>query len=88
METRKGGRLVDRPEFKTKPKPVTFLGKDKVSQAISVMAITEIAWDTLSLPKKVTGFGLVLNSGLSTRRPPLRVSNFYLLYFIRIFISI
>ncbi len=38
METRKGGRLIDRPEFKTKPKPVTFLGKDKVSQAIAVMA--------------------------------------------------
>ncbi len=38
METRKGGRLVDRPEFKNKPKPVTFLGKDKVSQAIAVMA--------------------------------------------------
>ena len=38
METRKGGRLVDRPEFKTKPKPVTFLGKDIVSQAIAVMA--------------------------------------------------
>ena len=38
METRKGGRLVDRPEFKTKPKPVTFLGKEKVSQAIAVMA--------------------------------------------------
>ena len=38
METRKGGRLVDRPEFKTKPKPVTFLGKDKVSQAIAVMS--------------------------------------------------
>ena len=38
METRKGGRLVDRPEFKTKPKPVTFLGKDKVSQAIAVIA--------------------------------------------------
>ena len=38
METRRGGRLVDRPEFKTKPKPVTFLGKEKVSQAIAVMA--------------------------------------------------
>ena len=38
METRRGGRLVDRPEFKTKPKPVTFLGKDKVYQAIAVMA--------------------------------------------------
>jgi|TARA_X000000368_G_scaffold3613_1_gene2763 CBS domain-containing protein len=38
LETRRGGRLVDRPEFKTKPKPVTFLGKDKVSQAIAVMA--------------------------------------------------
>ena len=38
METRRGGRLVDRPEFKTKPKPVTFLGKEKVSKAIAVMA--------------------------------------------------
>ncbi|MDC3116251.1 CBS domain-containing protein [Alphaproteobacteria bacterium] len=38
METRRGGRLIDRPEFKTKPKPVTFLGKEKVSQAIAVMA--------------------------------------------------
>ena len=38
METRRGGRLIDRPEFKTKPKPITFLGKDKVSQAIAVMA--------------------------------------------------
>ena len=31
MEIRKGGRLIDRPEFKTKPKPVTSLAKDKVS---------------------------------------------------------
>ena len=38
METRKGGRLIDRPEYKSKPKPVTFLGKDKVFQAINVMA--------------------------------------------------
>ena len=38
MENRKGGRLIDRPEFKTKPQPITFLGKDKVSDAISVMA--------------------------------------------------
>jgi CBS domain-containing protein len=38
LETRKGGRLVDRPEFKTKPKPVTFVGKDQVSHAIAVMA--------------------------------------------------
>ena len=38
MEMRKGGRLVDRPEFKTKPKPITFLAKDKVSQAIEVMS--------------------------------------------------
>ena len=38
METRRGGRLVDRPEFKTKPKPVTFLRKEKVSQAIAVRA--------------------------------------------------
>ena len=38
METRKGGRLIDRPEFKSKPQPITFLGKDKVSDAITVMA--------------------------------------------------
>ena len=38
METRQGGRLIDRPEYKSKPKPVTFLGKDKVFQAITVMA--------------------------------------------------
>ena len=38
MEMRKGGRLVDRPEFKTKPQPITFLAKDKVSKAIEVMA--------------------------------------------------
>ena len=38
MEMRKGSRLIDRPEFKTKPQPVTFLAKDKVSKAIQVMA--------------------------------------------------
>ena len=38
MEMRKGGRLIDRPEFKTKPQPVTFLSKEKVSNAIEVMA--------------------------------------------------
>ena len=38
MEMRRGGRLIDRPEFKTKPQPVTFLGKDKVYEAIEVMA--------------------------------------------------
>ena len=38
MEIRKGSRLVDRPEFKTKPQPVTFLAKDKVSKAIEAMA--------------------------------------------------
>ncbi len=34
---RAGTRLIDRPEFKTKPKPVTFQAKDKVSDAVSVM---------------------------------------------------
>ena len=38
MEMRKGGRLIDRPEFKTKPQPITFLAKEKVSKAIEVMA--------------------------------------------------
>ncbi len=38
MENRKGGRLIDRPEFKNKPQPVTFSGKAKVSDAITVMA--------------------------------------------------
>ena len=35
---RSGTRLIDRPEFKTKPKPVTFLKSDKVSDAISIMS--------------------------------------------------
>ena len=35
---RAGARLVDRPEFKTKPKPVTFLADDKVSNAVTVMS--------------------------------------------------
>ena len=38
MEMRKGSRLIDRPEFKTKPQPVTFMAKDKVSKAIEAMA--------------------------------------------------
>ena len=38
MENRKGGRLVDRPEFKTKPQPITFLAQDKVTQAIDIMS--------------------------------------------------
>ncbi len=38
MEKRKGGRLIDRPEFKTKPQPITFLARDKVSKAIEIMA--------------------------------------------------
>ena len=38
MEIRKGTRLIDRPEFKTKPVPITFLKKDKVAQAIEVMS--------------------------------------------------
>ena len=39
MEMRKGGRLVDRPEFKSKPKPVTFLAKDKVSKLLRLWPI-------------------------------------------------
>ena len=35
---RKGTRLIDRPEFKTKPVPVTFLASDKVSSAVSIMS--------------------------------------------------
>ena len=35
---RVGTRLIDRPEFKTKPKPVTFLADDKVSNAVTVMS--------------------------------------------------
>lgn len=33
-----GTRLIDRPEFKTKPKPITFLSSDKVSDAVSIMS--------------------------------------------------
>jgi hypothetical protein len=35
---RAGTRLIDRPEFKTKPKPVTFFADDKVSNAVTVMS--------------------------------------------------
>ena len=35
---RAGTRLIDRPEFKTKPKPVTFLASDKVSDAVNIMS--------------------------------------------------
>ena len=38
MEIRKGTRLIDRPEFKTKPVPITFLKKDRVFQAIEIMS--------------------------------------------------
>ena len=38
MEKRKGTRLIDRPEFINKPKPVTFLKTDKVSKAVEVMS--------------------------------------------------
>ena len=31
-------RLIDRPEFKTKPKPVTFFAENRVSDAVSVMS--------------------------------------------------
>ena len=36
--TRVGSRLIDRPEFKSKPKPVTFYSNEKVSKAVSVMS--------------------------------------------------
>ena len=35
---RSGTRLIDRPEFKTKPKPITFLASDKVSDAVNIMS--------------------------------------------------
>ena len=35
---RPGTRLIDRPEFKTKPKPITFLANDKVSSAVTIMS--------------------------------------------------
>ena len=35
---RAGTRLIDRPEFKTKPKPVTFLADNKVSDAVNIMS--------------------------------------------------
>ena len=38
MKARIGSRLIDRPEFKSKPKPVTFLPTDNVSDAIIVMS--------------------------------------------------
>ena len=37
MDNRPGTRLIDRPEFKTKPKPSVFFKNDKVSQAVKIM---------------------------------------------------
>ena len=38
METRKGGRLIDRPEFKSKPQPITFKKTDSVAKAVKIMS--------------------------------------------------
>ena len=38
MASRTGTRLIDRPEFKSKPKPITFLKTDKVQKAVEIMA--------------------------------------------------
>ncbi len=38
MQNRTGTRLIDRPEFKTKPKPIVFLKNDLVSNAVEVMS--------------------------------------------------
>ena len=38
MATRIGTRLIDRPEFKLKAKPITFLKTEKVFAAIQVMS--------------------------------------------------
>ena len=38
METRIGTRLIDRPEFKTKPTPVTFNKNDTIEMAAEVMS--------------------------------------------------
>ena len=38
METRIGTRLIDRPEFKTKPTPVTFNKNDTIDMAAEVMS--------------------------------------------------
>ena len=38
MQKRKGTRLIDRPEFKSKPKPITFFKNDKVINAVNIMS--------------------------------------------------
>ena len=56
MEMCKGGRLIDRPEFKTKPQPITFLAKDKVSKAIEVRLKKNYGSDvTVDSKDKVVG---------------------------------
>ena len=77
--TRVGSRLIDRPEFKSKPKPVTFLADNRVSDAVTVMAEKNYG-SVIIVDKQEKVIGVVterdivkklVNAGLSTKNTPL-----------------
>ena len=77
--SRTGTRLIDRPEFKTKPKPVTFLPSDKVSDAVTVMSEKNYG-SVIIVDKQEKVIGVVterdivkklVNVGLSTKNTQL-----------------
>ena len=76
---RAGTRLIDRPEFKTKPKPVTFLASDKVSDAVNIMSEKNYG-SVIIVDKQEKVIGVVterdivkklVNSGLSPKNTKL-----------------
>ena len=76
---RAGTRLIDRPEFKTKPKPITFLGSDKISDAVAVMSEKNYG-SVIIVDKQDKVIGVVterdivkklVNSGLSPKNTSL-----------------
>ena len=76
---RAGTRLIDRPEFKTKPKPVTFLANDRVSDAIAIMSEKNYG-SVIIVDKQEKVIGVVterdivkklVNAGLSSKNTKL-----------------
>ena len=77
--SRTGTRLIDRPEFKTKPKPITFLASNKVSDAVTVMSEKNYG-SVIIVDKQEKVIGVVterdivkklVNVGLSTKNTQL-----------------
>ena len=80
--SRIGTRLIDRPEFKTKPKPITFLATDKVSK-LDVMSEKNYG-SVIIVDKQEKVIGVVterdivkklVNAGLSPKNTKIRENN-------------